>query len=207
MERRLPAIALVALVDRRRTGCWRRHSAAGAGRAPPLAPRIGVADAPLSLTLADADRMTLEQNNDVSIARLDTDDRAAERARGRGRLRSAGRRRTSAISGTSAPNTSAIGGATEGRLERTEIDGGAGMIGRTPWAGGRFTVDFSASRLDTSNQFARLNPEFPSALTRHLRAAAAARTQHRRRAPQHPAGAPRRRPHRRAADARSSWTS
>ena len=39
------------------------------------------------------------------------------------------------------------------------------MIGRTPWAGGRFTVDFSASRSDTSNQFARLNPEFPSALT------------------------------------------
>jgi HAE1 family hydrophobic/amphiphilic exporter-1 len=34
-----------------------------------------------------------------------------------------------------------------------------------PWGGGRFTVDFSSSRLDTSNQFARLNPEFPSALT------------------------------------------
>ena len=39
------------------------------------------------------------------------------------------------------------------------------MTGRSPWAGGRFTVDFSASRLDTSNQFARLNPEFPSALS------------------------------------------
>ena len=127
------------------------------------APRIGVAEAPLSLTLADAVRMTLEQNNDVSIARLDID---------------VARQNVRAFEGVYDPrvvpnfgyqrdvsaNTSAIGGATEGRLERTEIDGGAGMTGRTPWAGGRFTVNFSASRLDTSNQFARLNPEFPSAL-------------------------------------------
>ena len=132
--------------------------------AEPQAPRIGVAEAPLSLTLADAVRMTLEQNNDVSIARLDID---------------VARQNVRAFEGVYDPrvvpnfgyqrnvsaNTSAIGGATEGRLERTEIDGGAGMTGRTPWAGGRFTVDFSASRLDTSNQFARLNPEFPSALT------------------------------------------
>ena len=46
---------------------------AAAQQAPPLAPRVGVADAPLTITLADAIRMTLEQNNDVSIARLDTD--------------------------------------------------------------------------------------------------------------------------------------
>ena len=107
--------------------------------------------------------MTLEQNNDVSIARMDTD---------------IARQNVRAFEGVFDPrvtpnfgytrnvtaNTSAIGGATEGRLERTEIDGGAGMFGRTPWAGGRFTVDFSASRLDSSNQFARLNPEFPSTL-------------------------------------------
>jgi HAE1 family hydrophobic/amphiphilic exporter-1 len=129
-----------------------------------LAPRVGVADSPLTITLADAIRMTLEQNNDVSIARLDVD---------------VARQNVRATEGVFDPrvtpnfgytrnvtaNTSAIGGATEGRLERTEIDGGAGMTGRTPWAGGRFTVDFSASRLDTSNQFARLNPEFPAALS------------------------------------------
>ena len=130
----------------------------------PRAPRVGVADAPLSITLADAIRMTLEQNNDVSIARLDTD---------------IARQSVRVFEGVFDPrlapnfgyqrnvdaNTSAIGGATEGRLERTEIAGGAALTGRSPWAGGRFTVDFSASRLDTSNQFARLNPEFPSALS------------------------------------------
>ena len=109
--------------------------------------------------------MTLEQNNDVSIARLDTDVARAGRAR---------RRKASSIprvvpnfgyQRNVGANTSAIGGATEGRLERTEIAGGAAMIGRSPWAGGRFTVDFSSSRLETSNEFARLNPEFPSALS------------------------------------------
>ncbi len=129
-----------------------------------LAPRVGVSGAPLSITLADAIRMTLEQNNDVAIARLDID---------------VARQNVLVLEGVYDPrvipnfgyqrnvsaNTSAIGGATEGRLERTEVDGGVGLAGRTPWAGGRYTVDFSGARLDTSNQFARLNPEFPSALT------------------------------------------
>jgi len=132
--------------------------------APEPAPRIGVADAPLALTLADAIRMTLEQNNDVSIARMDTDIArenvlAAEGVFDPRVLPNFGYQRNVDA------NTSAIGGATEGRLERTEITGGAGMIGRSPWAGGRFNVDFSASRLDSSNQFARLNPEFPAALS------------------------------------------
>ena len=130
---------------------------------PSLPARVGVSSAPLSITLADAIRMTLEQNNDVSIARLDTDAarqnvRAAEGVYDPRVTPNFGyERRVSA-------NTSAIGGATEGRLEQTEIAGGVGLTGRTPWAGGRFTVDFGSSRLDTSNEFARLNPEFPSAL-------------------------------------------
>jgi HAE1 family hydrophobic/amphiphilic exporter-1 len=130
----------------------------------PQPPRVGVSAAPLVITLADAIRMTLEQNNDVSIARLET---------------GVARENLRAVEGVYDPrvtpsfgyerivsaNTSAIGGATEGRLERTEIAGGAAMTGLTPWAGGRFTVDFGSSRLETSNQFARLNPEFPAALS------------------------------------------
>jgi HAE1 family hydrophobic/amphiphilic exporter-1 len=130
----------------------------------PQQPRIGVQSAPLQISLADAIRMTLEQNNDVAIARIET---------------GVARESLKAAEGVYDPrvtpnfgyerivtaNTSAIGGATEGRLERTELAGGAAMTGLTPWAGGRFTVDFTSSRLETSNQFARLNPEFPSALS------------------------------------------
>ncbi len=158
-----PVIALVAF-STTGTPALAQTQAQPAPVAPPLTPRIGVGDTPLSMTLADAVRMTLEQNNDVSIARLEVDDarqsvRAAEGFYDPRVTPNFGYQRNVSA------NTSAIGGATEGRLERTELDGGAGMTGRTPWAGGRFAIDFSASRLDTSNQFARLNPEFPSALT------------------------------------------
>ncbi len=161
-----PLVAIALLIT------WPTSSALGQPPAPaqppavvePLAPRVGVSGAPLSITLADAIRMTLEQNNDVAIARLDID---------------VARQNVLVLEGVYDPrvipnfgyqrnvsaNTSAIGGATEGRLERTEVDGGVGLTGRTPWGGGRYTVDFSGARLDTSNQFARLNPEFPSALT------------------------------------------
>lgn len=130
-----------------------------------LAPRVGVAgSAPLSLSLDDVVRMTLEQNNDVSIARLDADIARQDVYAAEGvfdpRLApflTFGR--------TVSANTSAVGGATQGRLEQDQFAGSVGLDGRTPWAGGRYTVDFSSSRLETSNQFARLNPQFPSALS------------------------------------------
>lgn len=130
-----------------------------------LAPRVGVAgSAPLSLSLDDVVRMTLEQNNDVSIARLDADIAKQDVYAAEGvfdpRLApflTFGR--------TVSANTSAVGGATQGRLEQDQFAGSVGLDGRTPWAGGRYTVDFTSSRLETSNQFARLNPQFPSALS------------------------------------------
>jgi outer membrane protein TolC len=131
---------------------------------PILQPRVGVSAQPWSISLADAIRMTLEQNNDVSIARLEVD-AARQSVRAAEGLYDPRVTPTFGYERLVSANTSAIGGATEGRLERTEVSGGAGMTGLTPWAGGRFIVDFSSSRLDTSNQFARLNPEFPSALS------------------------------------------
>jgi outer membrane protein TolC len=130
----------------------------------PQQPRIGVQAAPLQISLADAIHMTLEQNNDVAIARLETG-MARESLRSVEGVYDPRVTPNFGYERIVAANTSAIGGATEGRLERTEVFGGAAMTGLTPWAGGRFTVDFTSSRLETSNQFARLNPEFPSALT------------------------------------------
>ena len=37
------------------------------------------------------------------------------------------------------------------------------FAGRTPWQGGRYAVDFTSSRIETSNTLARLNPQYPSA--------------------------------------------
>ena len=130
-----------------------------------LPQRVGVQSAqPLPLTLSDAIRLTLEQNNDVSIARLERDAarqdlRAAEGVFDPRILPAFTFQRTVSA------NASAIGGAVNGRLEQDQLAGTLGLDSRTPWAGGRFTVDFTSSRLKSSNQFARLNPQFPSALS------------------------------------------
>jgi outer membrane protein TolC len=129
-----------------------------------LSPRVGVAaGAPRPLTLDEAIRLTLEQNNDVSIARMDTalareDVRAAQGIFDPRIIPSLSYQRTTTAS------ASAIGGATNGSVEQNQLVGGVGFDGRTPWAGGRFSVDFSATRLETGNQFSRLNPQFPSLL-------------------------------------------
>jgi HAE1 family hydrophobic/amphiphilic exporter-1 len=125
--------------------------------------RIGVAGAPLTLSLDDAIQMTLERNNDVVIARLETRV-ARENVMAAQGVYDPRVTPNFAYERTVTANTSAIGGATEGRLEQNEVVGGAGLTGRTPWAGGRFTVNFNSSKVETSNQFARLDPQFPSSL-------------------------------------------
>jgi outer membrane protein TolC len=62
------------------------------------------------------------------------------------------------------PSASALGGGTAGRLEQDQVAGGIEFSGRSPWAGGRFTANFTSNRLQSSNQFARLNPQYPSSL-------------------------------------------
>jgi outer membrane protein len=132
---------------------------------PPLvlAPRVGVADLPRTLTLGDAIRLTLEQNNDVSIARLDAD---AARQDVRAALGIFDPRLVPALTyqRVASPSTSTIGGGIEGRLQQSQLAGTLQLEGRTRWAGGRYTADFTSARTETSNVLSRLNPQFPSSL-------------------------------------------
>jgi outer membrane protein TolC len=130
----------------------------------PLPPRVGVAAAPARpITLDEVIRLTVEQNNDVAVAMLE---------------REAARQDVRAIQGffdprvrpnfsyqsTTSPVTSIIGGGADGSVEQTQWSSGAEVLGRTPWGGGRWTFDFAATRLDTTNTFQRLNPQFPTTL-------------------------------------------
>ena len=126
------------------------------------APRIGVdAAPPLPVTLAELIRLALDQNNDIAIARADTHIAAEE-------VRAA----TGAFDVKLFPglllqravnaSASALGGATQGRVEQTLTSATAQLAGRLQHAGSRFWVDFASSRLATSNQFSRLNPQFPA---------------------------------------------
>jgi HAE1 family hydrophobic/amphiphilic exporter-1 len=131
--------------------------------APPLAPRVGVTAAdPRQLSLDEAIRLTLEQNNDVSIARLDQQGAREEIRAAEGIYDP---RLVPALSyqKSTTASASAIGGAVNGRLEQNQFAGALGLDGRTPWAGGRYAVDFTSTRVESGNQFARLNPQYPSA--------------------------------------------
>jgi outer membrane protein TolC len=128
-----------------------------------LPPRVGVeGSAILQITLDDAIKMTLEQNNDVSIARLDT---SASRQDVRVAESIFDPQFTPALSYQRANTATAstIGGGTNGRVRQDQLLGSLQLAGRSPWAGGRFTSTFSSSRTETTNLTARLNPQFPSA--------------------------------------------
>lgn len=143
----------------------RQQGLAGAPQPVKLPARVGVEGGePLPLTLADAIRLTLEQNNDVAVARLELD-AARQDVRAAEGLFDPRLMPSLAYQRVVSANTSAIGGAINGRLEQDSLAGSLGMESRTPWAGGRFTLDFTSSRLESSNQFARLNPQFPSSFS------------------------------------------
>ncbi len=134
---------------------------------PPVPPddagRVGVSGPPMDLTLDAAIRLALEQNNDVAIARLEAD---AARQDVRAALGAFDPRflPTFGVRRTVTPVASSIGGASNGKLEEKRADGAVELSGLSPWAGGRFAVDFSSSRVLSSNTNLRLNPQFPSAL-------------------------------------------
>jgi len=123
--------------------------------------RVGVEAQALSVTLDDVIRKALENNADVTIARIDTQIAAENIRLARGVYDP---RLLPVVSFQRAVNASAsaLGGAVNGRVETNQAIAGVQIAGRTPWAGGSFNVDFTETRNTTSNQFAKLNPQFPS---------------------------------------------
>lgn len=115
------------------------------------------------LSLREALEMALANNKDIEIARDVV--RAAEfdlqGARGLydPRLTS-----LSYYERSSTPSSSFLSGAS-GAVVQSDFTGTARLEGLTPKYGGGYRVDLSAIRLTTNNQFAALNPQYPTALT------------------------------------------
>ena len=105
--------------------------------------------------------MALEHNTDVAIARLDRE-AAEEEIRAAEGVFDVRLLPTFSYERTVSPSTSQLSGGAAGRLQETRLFGGVGVDALSPWGGGRLTVDFSGTRLESSNQFLRLNPQFPS---------------------------------------------
>jgi HAE1 family hydrophobic/amphiphilic exporter-1 len=128
-----------------------------------LAPRVGVLPGQAApLTLEQAIQMALEHNNDVLVARLQFQ-AAGEDVRSAEGLFDPRLLPTFTYQNATTPVTSSLSGGANGKVEETRAIGTMRLEGLSPWAGGRFSVDFSASRVESSNQFLRLNPTFPTA--------------------------------------------
>lgn len=133
-------------------------------RPMPSTERVGVNNADqLSLTVEDAIRLALENNNDIDISRQDkqVEEFRLKAARGvydpfvaaQGYYESA-----------STPTASLIGGAVNGSVTQTRFFGSGGVSGFSPRFGGTYSARLDTSRTTTSNTNSTLNPQYPSIL-------------------------------------------
>jgi outer membrane protein TolC len=132
----------------------------------PSAERIGVNVADqLPLTLNDAIRMALKNSNDIDESRIDVQIAEFNLKATRGvydPLFSS----ESYYERATTPTSSTLGGAgASGAVTQTDAVGSGRIGGFSPWGGGSYEMDFSSTRLTTTNQNVRLNPQFPTALT------------------------------------------
>jgi outer membrane protein TolC len=131
----------------------------------PSAERVGVDVAnQMPLSLQDAVTLALQNNNDIDSSRIDVQIAEFNLRAARGVYDpiivadNYYERRTT-------PTASTIGGGANGSVTQSELTGGFNASGFSPVAGGSYNVDFSSSRLNSTNLNATLNPQFPSALT------------------------------------------
>jgi outer membrane protein TolC len=132
----------------------------------PSAERVGVDVADqVSLTLSDAIRMALKNSNDIDESRIDVQIAEYNLTAARG-VYDPVISSESYYERATTPTSSTLGGAgASGAVTQTDATGSARLAGFSPWAGGNYELDFSSTRLTTTNQNVRLNPQFPSAFS------------------------------------------
>lgn len=129
----------------------------------PSAERVGVdTTAQTPLTLEDAIRFTLENNNDIDTARINVQLSEFDLRAARG-LYDPIFSSESYYERSVTPVSSVIGGGANGSTTQTDFTGGLRFGGFSPFGGGAYQVDFASTRLTTNNRFVTLNPQFPTA--------------------------------------------
>lgn len=131
----------------------------------PAAERVGVDVADqLPLTLADAIRFALENNNDIDSSKLVRDIARFNLTSARGGFDPA-LISDSFYENRSTPTASVIGGARDGLVTLRSIGGSVGIGGLSGFAGGRYNLSLTNSKTNTSNSNATLNPQYPTLLS------------------------------------------
>ncbi|HKS08774.1 MAG TPA: TolC family protein [Pyrinomonadaceae bacterium] len=116
------------------------------------------------LTLNEAIRLALENNNDIQASRIDVEKAEHNLTASRGAydplLFS-----ESYFERTSTPVTSFIGGSNNGSLKLKDFTSKAGLSGLAPKFGGSYSIEMSSTRLSSNNFFNALDPIISSRVT------------------------------------------
>ncbi|HEX8096712.1 MAG TPA: TolC family protein [Pyrinomonadaceae bacterium] len=116
------------------------------------------------LSVREAIAMALENNKDIEVSRQNVKIAEFDLQGARGVYDP----RFSSLSyyeRSRTPSTSFLSGSSSGSVVQADFTGTARFEGLVPNYGGGYRVDFSSIRLTTNNQFAALNPQYPTALT------------------------------------------
>ncbi|HKP72304.1 MAG TPA: TolC family protein, partial [Pyrinomonadaceae bacterium] len=131
----------------------------------PSAERVGVDVAnQMPLTLNEAIALALANNNDIDGSRIDVEVAEFNLRAARGVYDPVFSSESYYESRTT-PTSSTISGGPNGFVTQKDLTGTGRVGGFSPFGGGLYQLDFSSTRLLTSNQNATLNPQFPTAFT------------------------------------------
>ncbi|HEY9403618.1 MAG TPA: TolC family protein [Pyrinomonadaceae bacterium] len=136
-----------------------------ASRPLPSAERVGVdLSEQLPISLNEAIALALQNNNDIDGSRINVEIAEFNLNAARGvydPLFSS----ESYYESRTTPTSSTISGGANGSVTQKDLTGAMRLGGFSPYAGGNYQLDFSSTRLLTTNQNATLNPQFPTAFT------------------------------------------
>jgi outer membrane protein len=127
--------------------------------------RVGVdLDRQRPLALREALALALENNKDIELARDNVKIAEFDLLGSRGaydpRFSS-----SSYFEKIESPISSFLSGGTNGSVVQNDFTASARFEGLAPKFGGNYRIEFSSIRLTSNNQFAALNPQYPTALT------------------------------------------
>ena len=126
--------------------------------------RVGVEmDQQRPLSLREALAMALENNKDIEVARENV--RIAEfDLRGSQGVYDPRYTTQAFYERVESPISSFLAGGQNGSTIQSDYTAVARLEGQTPKLGGSYHLDFSSIKLNTNNQFAALNPQYPTTL-------------------------------------------
>src|SRR6185312_3151663 len=124
---------------------------------PPIE-RVGVdASDSLPMTLDEAIRMALHNNNDIDASRINVEMAEHDLQAAHGAYDPILSNETY-FERRSTPYASFLSGSGNGSLTETETSSKMSLSGASPWAGGSYKFDFSTSRVSSNNAFNSINP-------------------------------------------------